>query len=236
MSQDTSTPHLPDEELRNLVQCLTQQLQLQQAEIQQLKADRDGDLKIIPGRVDFKQPRATTLRLYDELLEVYPAIGEPNFFDAELPKDHQIFDWNDFHYTQGMEYEAPSILQQSEFSLPRSAEQHDHDLATIQGYIANTTRMYDSLAHEIIDMGEADSELGKRVLDYLNVAQISMANDASKISHMRRILLTTVSVKGDSTKGSSIPTVLAPRCLAQYIGRASLQRFVCLAQHPPHLV
>ncbi|KAG0273297.1 hypothetical protein BGZ95_010879, partial [Linnemannia exigua] len=73
-------------------------LQQQQTRIQQLEASNSEQ----DGKVVYKNPRATTLKLYPELLEAYPAIGETKFFNSELPKDHEVFNWNDFHYTDGM--------------------------------------------------------------------------------------------------------------------------------------
>ncbi|KAF8923875.1 hypothetical protein BGZ52_009042, partial [Haplosporangium bisporale] len=51
--------------------------------------------------------------MYDDLLEAFPTIGQSKFFDSELPKDHNEFDWSDFHYTDGMQYKAPPVLQHS---------------------------------------------------------------------------------------------------------------------------
>ncbi|KAF9983065.1 hypothetical protein BGZ79_005834, partial [Entomortierella chlamydospora] len=108
----------------------------QQNRIQQLETSTSEQ----DGKVVYKNPRATTLKLYEELLEEYPAIGEPKFFDSELPKNHDVFNWNDFHYTEGMDYKPPPVLQHSEVSLPGPAKRHENDLATIQGYLAHTTR------------------------------------------------------------------------------------------------
>ncbi|KAG0247811.1 hypothetical protein DFQ27_001556 [Actinomortierella ambigua] len=63
--------------------------------------------------------------------------------------------------------------------------QHDQDLATVQGFIANNTRLYGSLAHEPIQSGVAESEVKERAFDFLNIALVSAANGASKISRMR---------------------------------------------------
>ncbi|KAF9120726.1 hypothetical protein BGW39_011132, partial [Mortierella sp. 14UC] len=59
-------------------------LQQQQARIQQLEASSGEQ----DGKVVRKNPQATTLKLYQELLDVYPAIGEPKFFASELPEKH----------------------------------------------------------------------------------------------------------------------------------------------------
>ncbi|KAF9201437.1 hypothetical protein BGZ59_002730 [Podila verticillata] len=56
--------------------------------------------------------------MYDDLLEAFPTIGQSKFFDSELPKDHNEFDWSDFHYTDGMQYKAPPVLQHSNACSP----------------------------------------------------------------------------------------------------------------------
>jgi hypothetical protein len=115
----------------------------------------------------------------------YPAITEPKFYDAELPKDHKAFNWNDFHFTEGMEYKPPPVLEHNEVPLPDASKRHERDLISIQGYWAQTTRFYDTCAHEIVDSGESDTAIGKRMLNFLNTVRISAAHDAARISRMR---------------------------------------------------
>ncbi|KAF9322970.1 hypothetical protein BGZ91_003916 [Linnemannia elongata] len=159
-------------------------LQQQQDRIQQLES---SNLKR-GGKVVCKNTGATILELYQELLDVYPAIGEPKFFDSELPKNHEVFTWDDFHYTEGMDYKPPSVLQHSEVTLSDTGKRHERDLIAIQGYLAHTTRFYDTFAHEVIKSGVSDSALGKRTLDFLNTVRISTAHDASRITRMRENL------------------------------------------------
>ncbi|KAG0224697.1 hypothetical protein BGW41_004971 [Actinomortierella wolfii] len=194
-----------------------QQMAEQQRTIQRLESEL-GDNE---GRVVFKNSRATMLRLYDELLEHYPAIGHQDFFNSELPKDHDLFDWSDFHFTEGMEYKAPPVLEHSEVSLPKLAKQHDQDLATVQGFLANTTRMYDTLAHELITLGVADSELGARLFNFLNIARYSAANDASRISRMRSdIYYAALGIKVSTNKEKplhSLEDIAAKKAAAELV-------------------
>ncbi|KAF9167070.1 hypothetical protein DFQ26_005952 [Actinomortierella ambigua] len=202
MNDANNTPTSTDTDLRDLLERMQQQMEDQRVQMEdqrvQMEDQRvqmeeqqericqlEAEMRDSQDRVISRNSRATTLKIYDELLEQYPAIGMANFFNAELTKDHDIFDWNDYHYTQGMEYKAPPVLEHSEISLPTLAKQHDQDLAKAQGLLANNTRLYDSLAHELIQSGVAESEVGQRVFDFLNVARVSAANDASKISRMR---------------------------------------------------
>ncbi|OAQ24785.1 hypothetical protein K457DRAFT_1910073 [Linnemannia elongata AG-77] len=173
-------------------QMLQQQAFMQQQQrLLQQQQDRIQQLEASSGEQDGKvvcKPRATTLKLYDELLEVYPAIGESKFFDSELPKNHEVFDWNDYHYTEGMDYKPPPVLQHSEVSLTDPAKRHERDLATIQGYLAHTTRFYDTFAHEVIRDGEYNSAQIKHMLGFLSTVRISASHDASRISRMRENL------------------------------------------------
>ncbi|KAF9138865.1 hypothetical protein BGX20_007711, partial [Mortierella sp. AD010] len=180
------------------------------------------------GKVVYKNPRATTLKLYEELLEEYPAIGEPKFFDSELPKNHDVFNWNDFHYTEGMDYKPPPVLQHSEVSLPGPAKRHENDLATIQGYLAHTTRFYDTCAHEIINSGESNSTIGKRMLSFLNTVRISASHDASRISRMRENLyLDELGIKHGNDKEESLFTLdsLAARKAAAELVRKTYKKY-----------
>ncbi|KAG0247638.1 hypothetical protein DFQ27_001795, partial [Actinomortierella ambigua] len=215
MNDANDTPSSTDTDLRGLLEEMQQQMadqrrrmedqrirmEEQQDRIRQLESEREDN----GGAVVSRNSRTTTLKLYDELLEKYPTIAEPNFYNAELPKDHNVFDWNDFHYTQGMEYKAPPVLEHSEVSLSAQAKQHDHDLATVQGGIAHSTRFLDSLAHELIQLGIAESEVGARIFNFLNIARVSAANEASKVSRMRSdIYFTALGIKVSTSKDKSI--------------------------------
>ncbi|KAG0221423.1 hypothetical protein BGW42_007726, partial [Actinomortierella wolfii] len=169
MSDANDIQPTPEDNVQDLLKQLFRQMEIQQTEIRQLKAERADNPGTSPGRVKFRQTRPTTLKLYDELLKYYPAIDTPDFYSAELPKNHSVFDWSEFHYTEGMEYKAPPVLQHAEVSLSSSSKQHDQDLATIQGWMANTTRIFDSLAHEIVEMQAGDTEIGERVFECLNI-------------------------------------------------------------------
>ncbi|KAG9070401.1 hypothetical protein KI688_009738 [Linnemannia hyalina] len=201
-------------------------LQQQQARIQQLEAESvEQDGKVVC------KPRATTLKLYEELLNIYPAIGEPKFFDSELPKNHEVFDWNDYHYTEGMEYKPPPFFQHSEVSLTDAAKRHKRDLATIQGYLAHTTRFYDTLAHEIIKNKESNSAHGKRTLGFLNTVRISASHEASRISRMRgNLYLDELGIKHGNDKEESLFTL---ESLAAKKAAADLVRKTYKKYEPP---
>ncbi|KAG9060776.1 hypothetical protein KI688_008894 [Linnemannia hyalina] len=198
-------------------------LQQQQARIQQLETESiEQDGKVV------HKPRATTLKLYQELIDVYPAIAEPKFFDSELPKNHDVFEWNDFHYTEGMDYKPPPVLQHSEVSLADTAKRHERDLATIQGYLAHTTRFYDTCAHEIVNSGKVDME---HILSFLNTVRISTSHDASRISRMRENLyLDELGIKHGNDKEESLFTL---ESLAAKKAAADLVRKTYKKYEPP---
>ncbi|KAF9084377.1 hypothetical protein BGX29_002588 [Mortierella sp. GBA35] len=202
-------------------------LQQQQARIQQLEAESIEQ----DGRLVYKNPRATLIKLRQELLDVYPAIGEPKFFDSELPKNHDVFNWNDYHYTEGMDYKPPPVLQHSEVSLTDTAKRHERDLVSIQGYLAQSTRFFDTFAFEIVEDGDEQSDLGRKVLGFLNTVRISTAHDASRISRMRENLyLDELGIKHGNDKEESLFTL---ESLAAKKAAADLVRKTYKKYEPP---
>ncbi|KAF9110404.1 hypothetical protein BGX30_007997 [Mortierella sp. GBA39] len=154
-------------------------LQQQQNRIQQLEAEsieQDG--------------RLTLIKLRQDLVDVYPVIGEPKFFDSELPKKHNVFNWNDYNYTdtEGMDYKLPPVLQHSGITLTDTAKRHERDLVSIQGFLAQSTRFFDTFAFEVLEDGDEQSDLGKKILGLFNTVRISTAHDASRVSRMRENL------------------------------------------------
>jgi hypothetical protein len=104
------------------------------------------------GGLVYKSPRATLSKLRQDVPDIYPVIGEPKFFDAGLHKTHDVFKWNDYHYTEGMDYKPPPVLQHSEASLTDAVKRHECDLVSIQGYLVQSTRVFDTVAFEIVEM------------------------------------------------------------------------------------
>ncbi|KAG9060843.1 hypothetical protein KI688_007912 [Linnemannia hyalina] len=139
-------------------------LQQQQNRIQQLEAESIEQ----DGKLVYRNPRATLIKLRQDILKVYPAIGEPKFFDLELPKNHNVFNWNDYHYTEGMDYKPLPVLQHSEVTLTDAAKRHERDLVSIQVFLAQSTRFFDTFAFEVLEDGDDQSELGKKILGLLN--------------------------------------------------------------------
>ncbi|KAF9276650.1 hypothetical protein BGZ74_003569 [Mortierella antarctica] len=167
------------------IDSLSRKLDAQQHTIEELRiASADSDLR--PGKVVYKSERATTLLRYPALQEQYPAVTQTNFFNTVLPAGHGHFDWSDFHYTDGMVYKPPPVMEHQVLVLPESARKHEIDLVKAQGFIANATRMYDTFADDIVDSDDVDTELGQKTLAFLNTLRILASNDASKLSVMRK--------------------------------------------------
>jgi hypothetical protein len=199
-------------------------LQQQQNRIQQLEAESIEQ----DGKLVYRNPRATLIKLRQDILKVYPAIGEPKFFDSELPKNHNVFNWNDYHYTEGMDYKPPPVLQHSEVTLTDAAKRHERDLVSIQGFLAQSTRFFDTFAFEVLEDGDDQSELGKKILGLLNTVRISTAHDASRISRMRENLyLDELGIKHGNDKEESLFTLesLAAKKAAADLVRKTYKKF-----------
>ncbi|KAF9294897.1 hypothetical protein BGZ88_003167 [Linnemannia elongata] len=139
---------------------------------------------------------------------------EQNFYTAALADDHKHFVLSNYHYTEGMVYKAPPVLDYAEFSLDNAAKKHDADLAAVQTRMAHHTRFYDSFACGILENNWEDSELGKAMLQFLNTLRIAAANDAAKISQMRcNLYYTALGIKHKLDKEVSIPKVSNPTFL-----------------------
>ncbi|KAG9319172.1 hypothetical protein KVV02_003934 [Mortierella alpina] len=79
-------------------------LDAQDWELDELRANASlGDLHVS------QKARSTTLTPYPELIEHYPAVGEEQFFEAALPKDHKVFTMAEYHYNSLKEYQAPAL-------------------------------------------------------------------------------------------------------------------------------
>ncbi|KAG0259655.1 hypothetical protein BGZ95_004616, partial [Linnemannia exigua] len=83
--------------------------------------------------------QATTIRPGTDLVQHYPAILEQNFYTSELADNHKFYNLSDYHYTKGMVYKAPPVLDHAEVSLSPAAKKHDADIASIQTGMAHHT-------------------------------------------------------------------------------------------------
>ncbi|KAI9237169.1 MAG: hypothetical protein BYD32DRAFT_436806 [Podila humilis] len=162
-------------------------------------------------------------RKYPALQEQYPAIMQTNFFNTVLPKGHDHFDWSDFHFTEGMEYKPPPVMEHQVIVLPDAPRKHELDLARIQECIANATRMYDTFTDEIVDSNDVETDLGQRTLAFLNTLRILASNDASKISVMHKdIYLRQMQLSTTAPQQNAILTldeVATRRAMAELVAK-----------------
>ncbi|KAF9317191.1 hypothetical protein BG006_003416 [Podila minutissima] len=130
--------------------------------------------------------QVTTLVPYPELLEAYPAISITNLYQAKLPKDHDVFEWNNIHYTKDVDYKAPPVVEHTaEVVLSAPAKKHENDLSSIQSTMAGSTHFLDTFVHEIVSSGNTESNLGQRTLNFLNTICLikKVYYDALNIKH-----------------------------------------------------
>ncbi|KFH71183.1 hypothetical protein MVEG_04029 [Podila verticillata NRRL 6337] len=185
---NATMPHHPFDPavLLAQIESLSHRLEEQQQTINDLKEVSSAESDLHPGKVVYKSEQATTLLWYPALQEQYPAITQTNFFNTVLPTGHGHFDWSDFHYTDGMDYKPPPIMEHQGLVLPEAARKHELDLVKAQGFIANATQLYDTFADDIVDSSKVTTELGQKTLAFLNTLRILASNDASKISIMHK--------------------------------------------------
>lgn len=85
-----------------------------------------------------------------------------------------------------MDYKPPPIMEHQGLVLSETACKHELNLVKAQGFIANTTWLYDTFADDIVDSSNVSTELGQKTLAFLNTLCILASNDASKISIMHK--------------------------------------------------
>ncbi|KAF9965671.1 hypothetical protein BGZ70_004339, partial [Mortierella alpina] len=183
-SQDESIPTLSPDVLQAIYDRLEAQerrLEAQDRELDELRANASlGDPHIS------QKARSTTLTPYPELLAHYPAIGEEQFFEAALPKDHKVFTMADYHYNSLMEYQAPALHPLGgHLKLSPHAKAVNDTLALYQTKLAHLTRPLDTFAHELAQ-NPHDPHLPQRVFAFLNTLRIMLGDISGQMSQSRR--------------------------------------------------
>ncbi|GJJ67754.1 hypothetical protein EMPS_00100 [Entomortierella parvispora] len=167
---------------------MAKMLKVMQKRVAELEAAA-SDAVPRPNKVVVRNGKDVLLH-YPELLEEYPVIAQPKFYDTILEPDDRFIQWNDFYLTDGMAYNPPPVLQHAKVKLPDPSRKHESDLIKIQGFIASSTRFLDTFADEIVDSENRTTKLGQRIIDFLSTMRVLASNDASKISKMRKKLYT----------------------------------------------
>lgn len=212
MSHDTNNNHSVNNSDNNgdnqaILQCLQEMRQQQQQLMDRLERMEQASV-VQDGKVVYKHNRATTLKLYDQLINAYPAVVDQDYFTKELPKDHDLFNWDDFHFTEGMEYEPPSVLEHAEVKLPETLRKVETFVVSIQRELAKSTRIWDSAAHEICSKNQDQTPFGCNMLACLNTTRIISADIAAKISRFREgLYLDQLDIKHGTSKDRYIVSV-----------------------------
>ncbi|KAG0199671.1 hypothetical protein BGX33_011500, partial [Mortierella sp. NVP41] len=95
------------------------------------------------------KPRPTYIVPTQRLVSIYPVITlQKDFFKAKLDPAEKLIDMSDYHYLEGMEYDAHPLLdvQQKGLQLNNDNSFAEKELARIQTRLAHLTRPLDSLA------------------------------------------------------------------------------------------
>ncbi|KAG0344423.1 hypothetical protein BG004_004498, partial [Podila humilis] len=186
--QDESTSTLSPDVLQAILDRLEAQerrLEAQDRELDELRANASlGDPHVS------QKARSTTLTPYPELIAHYPAIGEEQFFEAALPKDHKIFTMADYHYNSLMEYQAPALHPLGgHLKLSAQAKAVNDTLALYQTKLAHLTRPLDTFAHELaheLAQNPNDPQLAQKVFAFINTLRIMLGDIAGQMSQSRR--------------------------------------------------
>ncbi|KAG9069566.1 hypothetical protein KI688_010470 [Linnemannia hyalina] len=95
------------------------------------------------------KPRPTYIVPTKSLLAIYPVIAlQKDFFRAKLDPADKFIDMSDFHFMEGMDYDAHPLLdvQQKGLRLNDDKRFAEKELAKIQTRLAHLTRPLDTLA------------------------------------------------------------------------------------------
>ncbi|KAG0313230.1 hypothetical protein BGZ99_009017 [Dissophora globulifera] len=151
--------------------------------------------------------RSTTLTPNPDLLAQYPAVGETQFFEAALPKNHTVFTMADYHYNTNMEYQAPALhTLGGHLKLSAHAKAFDDTLALYQTKLAHLTRPLDTFAHELVQ-NPHDPHLRQRFFAFINTFRIMLGDIAGQMSHSRREVGLSAVSQISLAKGPSLLTL-----------------------------
>ena len=183
-SHDDSVLSFTPDALRAILDRLEAQerrLEAQDRELGELRANAALDDPYVSQKT-----RSTTLTPYPELLERCPAVGEIQFFEAALPKNHTIFTMADYHYNSVMEYQAPSLHPLGgHLKLSAQAKAVNDTLALYQTKLAHLTRPLDTFAHETLQ-NPGDPESDQRIFAFINTLRIMLGDIAGQMSQSLR--------------------------------------------------
>ncbi|KAF9343388.1 hypothetical protein BGX26_005826, partial [Mortierella sp. AD094] len=129
---------------------------------------------------------ASTLSLYEPLMDFIPSMRTKDFYDLQ-PSGEKPYDINDYYKTQGMSYTGPPLSDLPvRQKLSQTAQAVDRDLRHIQALLATSTRPLDTFARDIYQLSEGDpSDLVLEVLAVLNTFRYMSSEIATHITQLR---------------------------------------------------
>ncbi|KAF9117749.1 hypothetical protein BG015_006873, partial [Linnemannia schmuckeri] len=98
----------------------------------------------------YKKPRSTYIVPTEHLLSIYPAIKfQKDFFKTKLDPIDKLIDMSDYHYLEGINYDAYQLIDVRQKGIQLSGDNSfaEKELAKIQSRLAHLTRPLDTLAH-----------------------------------------------------------------------------------------
>lgn len=136
-----------DESIQAQLSTITAQLSEMNAVVAQLRspAHIENDKPLV-----YKKPRSRYIVPTDHLLSIYPAIKfQKDFFKAKIDPADKLIDMSDYHYLEGMDYDASQLIDvhQKGFQLSDDNSFAEKELARIQSRLAHLTRPLDTLVH-----------------------------------------------------------------------------------------
>ncbi|KAG0046822.1 hypothetical protein BGZ89_005172 [Linnemannia elongata] len=100
-----------DESIQAQLSTITAQLSEMTAVVAQLKSPThiENDKPLV-----YKKPRSRYIVPTDHLLSIYPAIKfQKDFFKAKIDPADKLIDMSDYHYLEGMDYDASQLIDVS---------------------------------------------------------------------------------------------------------------------------
>jgi hypothetical protein len=191
----------PEDRLARLEELYHKQALDHQRELEALKAQLSmGDPHISTAA------RSTTLKIYEELVAVYPPIIPHNFYHSRVDEaESPPYTMSDFHYTEWMDYHSPPLAEfDAAKTMSPAAKTLDRKLATLQGKLAHITRPLDTYAHDTVNRKGHFEEEGKHGLKMAANVRLMLGDLAAQISATRkRHILATLNIHLPATKESN---------------------------------
>ena len=195
---DRSVYMSTDESIQAQLSAITAQLSQMAAVVAQLRSPThiEDDKPLV-----YKKPRSTYIVPTDHLLSTYPAIKfQKDFFKAKIDPADKLIDMSDYHYLEGMDYDAYQLIdvQQKGFQLSGDNSFAEKELARIQSRLAHLTRPLDTLAH-LASEDDTENIWKDRAVALANTIRYLAGDIAAQANESRQNILYRQMGLGDPT-------------------------------------